>query len=324
MKGDEVAISSKQVREVEFRERMRGYHQDDVDEFLEQVARGIDVLESQLSEAKVKIANYEANPPVVSSSTTAVAPEPQPSVAVGDSSDFIGASNDLIQRTLLLAQKAADEVVADAKASGDRMLAEAKRKSEEIVEQANTKANAVMEERAKQLTNEVDSLQTRRAALIDEMRGLALVIGTARDEMRSSLVDLVDRIEQALVFELPVVDLRDGTADTVKESDQESQNLHQDSEPEAAVPSMQSMTSVDAGQPKSESSSQEADLTVGYQYGRSNIEAEDATLALPLSNIEESEEYMQREADFSFGRPTFQLLDGEAPSAPVLFDDDQS
>ncbi|MGH9065883.1 MAG: DivIVA domain-containing protein, partial [Acidimicrobiales bacterium] len=38
MAGMEVA--SRTLREVEFRQQLRGYHQDDVDEFLERVAAG--------------------------------------------------------------------------------------------------------------------------------------------------------------------------------------------------------------------------------------------------------------------------------------------
>jgi cell division initiation protein len=35
-----VDVSPQTIRQVEFREKLRGYHQDDVDEFLERVAAG--------------------------------------------------------------------------------------------------------------------------------------------------------------------------------------------------------------------------------------------------------------------------------------------
>jgi cell division initiation protein len=44
-----------EIREVDFRERMRGYHQEDVDAFLERVARGVEVLEPQLLEARARV-----------------------------------------------------------------------------------------------------------------------------------------------------------------------------------------------------------------------------------------------------------------------------
>jgi cell division initiation protein len=40
-------VSPKTLREVEFREKMRGYHPEDVDQFLEQVAAGIEVLQDR-------------------------------------------------------------------------------------------------------------------------------------------------------------------------------------------------------------------------------------------------------------------------------------
>ena len=41
-------ISAKMLREVEFRDRLRGYDTDEVDEFLEKVAIGIDELRAEL------------------------------------------------------------------------------------------------------------------------------------------------------------------------------------------------------------------------------------------------------------------------------------
>ncbi|MDQ1442104.1 MAG: cell division initiation protein, partial [Acidimicrobiaceae bacterium] len=44
-------VSPKTLREVEFREKMRGYHPEDVDQFLERVAAGIEVLQDRLRQA---------------------------------------------------------------------------------------------------------------------------------------------------------------------------------------------------------------------------------------------------------------------------------
>ena len=47
-------VSPKTLREVEFREKMRGYHPEDVDHFLEQVAAGIEVLQDRLRQAETR------------------------------------------------------------------------------------------------------------------------------------------------------------------------------------------------------------------------------------------------------------------------------
>ncbi|MGH9060729.1 MAG: DivIVA domain-containing protein, partial [Acidimicrobiales bacterium] len=52
-------VASRSIREVEFRQQLRGYNQDDVDEFLERVAAGIEVLQERLREATERAARAE-------------------------------------------------------------------------------------------------------------------------------------------------------------------------------------------------------------------------------------------------------------------------
>ena len=52
-------ISPKILREVEFREKFRGYHPEDVDMFLERVAAGIEALQVQLRQATERAAHAE-------------------------------------------------------------------------------------------------------------------------------------------------------------------------------------------------------------------------------------------------------------------------
>ena len=44
-------VSPKTLREVEFREKLRGYHPEDVDQFLEQVAVGLEGMQDRLRQA---------------------------------------------------------------------------------------------------------------------------------------------------------------------------------------------------------------------------------------------------------------------------------
>ncbi len=303
-----MAISSKQVREVEFRERMRGYHQDDVDEFLEQVARGIDVLETQLEEAKTKIARYEANPPVVSKSSTT--PTSEPRVLSSNPASDVSAGNDLIQRTLLLAQRAADQALLDAKKEAELLKEEARRRSDEVIEQANKKANALVEERAKLLASEVDSLEQRRSSLVEEVRTLMSSVATAKEEMRASLMDLVDRLEKGLEFPLDT-----SASETIQNASEDSEDA-KDTDMAFDVPEFgtdSAMTDLGA----QETSSYESGFSDLHRFG------DDSTVALPLIEDDTKIDDSASEADFHFGRPNFQLLDGDGPSAPVLFDDEE-
>ena len=138
---EENAVDAQKIREVEFRERMRGYHQEDVDEFLEQVAKGVEVLETQLTQAREELARLKANPTVA---------------ATTKSNDF---SDDVIQRTLIVAQKAADQLRSDAESEAREIRAEAQRQAERILGEARTTSRLIEEDRRKNLLQELAQLE---------------------------------------------------------------------------------------------------------------------------------------------------------------------
>jgi len=138
---EENTVDAQKIREVEFRERMRGYHQEDVDEFLEQVAKGVEVLETQLTQAREELARLKANPPVV---------------AAAGSNDF---GDDVIQRTLIVAQKAADQLRGEADSEAREIRAEAQRQAERILGEARTTSRLIEEDRRKNLLQELTQLE---------------------------------------------------------------------------------------------------------------------------------------------------------------------
>lgn len=186
---EENAVDAQKIREVEFRERMRGYHQEDVDEFLEQVAKGVEVLETQLTQAREELARMKANPPVAASST-----------ASGDFSD------DVIQRTLIVAQKAADQLRDDAESEAREIRAEAQRQAERILGEARTTARLIEEERRKNLLQELAQLEAEfnrrqeqlanivsrdrvvRQKITDEIGGLLSLVRAAEVPTTESLL----------------------------------------------------------------------------------------------------------------------------------------
>lgn len=56
-------VSPETIRTVEFRERLRGYNQDDVDQFLERMAAGVEILQQRLRDASQRAARAEERPP---------------------------------------------------------------------------------------------------------------------------------------------------------------------------------------------------------------------------------------------------------------------
>src|SRR4051812_38543926 len=109
-------ISPKTLREVEFREKFRGYHPEDVDAFLEKAAVGVEALQNQLRQATERAAHSEQ---LASAS---------------------GTTDEALSRTLLLAQRTADMAVEEAREQAARMVAAAEAQAKIIVEEANQRA----------------------------------------------------------------------------------------------------------------------------------------------------------------------------------------
>ncbi len=99
-------VSPKTLREVEFREKMRGYHPEDVDHFLEQVAAGIEVLQDRLRQAVERAQRAEA--------------------AAAEA----GGTDETLRKTLILAQRTADLAVQEAREQAARILAGAEQQAQ--------------------------------------------------------------------------------------------------------------------------------------------------------------------------------------------------
>lgn len=95
-----------------FKERFRGYDQDEVDRFLDQVSDSIGELMRQRDDLheRVRLAEREA--------------------AQAD------ARQDVVEETLLAAQRSADETVYEARATAEQALQDARTRAEEIVAEA--------------------------------------------------------------------------------------------------------------------------------------------------------------------------------------------
>jgi len=167
------AIDAQRIREVEFRERMRGYHQEDVDDFLEQVARGVEELERQLGAAKEEIAALRAR-----------SAEAQPQASSGP-------SGDVIQRTLIVAQRAADQLREEAEREARELRAEAQRQAERILADARTTSRLIEEERRKNLMEELSELDTEIKRRQEQLATLLKRDKVVREKLAEELSGLL-------------------------------------------------------------------------------------------------------------------------------------
>src|SRR5579859_3998501 len=100
-------LTPETLRSATFRDKLRGYHPDDVDEFLESVARGLEVLLARLRDATEK--------------ARTMAPSEPPQKA------------DDAVKTLALAQRTADLAIHEAKAEAERLVRAAEQKSHRLI-----------------------------------------------------------------------------------------------------------------------------------------------------------------------------------------------
>jgi cell division initiation protein len=180
------------LREARFREGWRGYNEADVDEFIDQVSVGVQALHDRINELTLRAERAETR--------------------------TAGENDETVKRTLVLAQRAADLVVSEAKSVAERIVADARRDAERIVGDATTEAAQRREllladagREAEQRSAELhrahqeqmarlaadrqvaEREQALRQAELDELRAHALA---ARDRLRSALTDHLVRIER--------------------------------------------------------------------------------------------------------------------------------
>lgn len=161
------------IRTVRFREKLRGYHPDDVDDFLEQLALLVADLEAQLDDATRSLDD--------ASSRTTVAT----------------ANEQTVRRTLVLAQRTAELAVTEAQNRAQSILAEAEEQARTRVAAVEAECLATREQEEGRLREELARLE---AARLEAARQL--------EEMEARRAEEHARLSEALGELAAVVDAR--------------------------------------------------------------------------------------------------------------------
>lgn len=173
-------LTPETLRSATFRDKMRGYHPDDVDEFLESVARGLEVLLARLRDATEK--------------ARTVAP-PRGPVEMTDEA----------VRTLALAQKTADRAMHEAETEAERLLRSAEQTAQQRVTDAERTAQLTIsdaEDSAVQLAEsaqaelraDLERLRAAREQLSGDVNALTHWLESERGRIRRALVEVADRV----------------------------------------------------------------------------------------------------------------------------------
>src|SRR5580658_1244061 len=169
-------VSPKTLREVEFREKMRGYHPEDVDQFLEQVAAGLEVLQERLRQAVERAQRAEA--------------------AAAEA----GGSDETLRKTLVLAQRTADLAVQEAREQAARILAGAEQQAQAILAEADERGRRTLEDTIAECRAELSRLESGRAQSQQDVDTLNRWLEEHKAHLRDALSEAIAAVDRAGVL----------------------------------------------------------------------------------------------------------------------------
>src|SRR5690348_15052976 len=156
-------ITPRELRDVEIRESFRGYSRDEVNELLERAAATIDAANERMQQLSERLSNAQSE--------------------TGHTRE----TEDILHRTLLLAQRAADEAVGEATAKSRQMLDDAEMQSRRLIADAEADARRRGETERRRLEEEVIDLAGRRDTLLADVEALTRFEADYRDRMVRAL-----------------------------------------------------------------------------------------------------------------------------------------
>jgi cell division initiation protein len=143
-----VSLNPQDVERKTFKERFKGYDMDEVDSFLDRVVSRLQELIEERDELSRRFQEARQSS---------------------------GESGELIQRTLLTAQRTADETVEEARLEAERVINDARAEAERVVGEAREEAvreREVLQAEAEQLAQAIEELKGFRAGYLDRIRGV--------------------------------------------------------------------------------------------------------------------------------------------------------
>jgi cell division septum initiation protein DivIVA len=162
-------VTPRELRDTDIREGFRGYHRDDVDELLERAASTVEGLTERVRQLTERLQSVEGS--------------------AGKSRE----TEDMLQRTLVLAQKTADEAIAEAEERARTLVEESEAKARHLVDAEGTARRVAENERAR-LESEVQDLSARRDALNADVEALERYEKEYRTRLRRAIESELDSL----------------------------------------------------------------------------------------------------------------------------------
>src|SRR5262249_25695771 len=156
-------ITPRELRDIEIHSEIRGYSRDEVNDLLERAAQAIEAANQRVTQMQDRLTSAQSE--AVRTRET----------------------EDILHRTLLLAQRAADEAVAEATAKSKQMLDDAEMSSRRLIVDAEAEARRKGEAERRRLEEEILELAGRRDTLLADVEGLTRFETDYRERMVRTL-----------------------------------------------------------------------------------------------------------------------------------------
>lgn len=179
------------LRTVEFRQTLRGYHIDDVDEYLERVAVEVDGLREQMRVASDRLRQAAERIGVLEQQLDEAKRQPAQPVATSP-------SDEALHRTLQMAQRFVEQTRTEAVAEAETTVSEARERASAIVAEAEEHARRTSEESQRQLREDVARLEGVRNQLSTDVETIARHLESERARLRGALGELASWVEEKL------------------------------------------------------------------------------------------------------------------------------
>jgi DivIVA domain-containing protein len=167
-------VTPRELRDVEIREAFRGYNRDEVNDLLERAAAAIEALNERTRVLGERLASGQTES--------------------GRGRD----TEDMLHRTLLLAQRASDEAIAEAEEKARVMVEDAETRSRRMLADAAIEARRTTESERRRLEQEIAELQHRSEALTTDVDGLERFESDYRTRLMSAMEADLHAIERDL------------------------------------------------------------------------------------------------------------------------------
>jgi cell division initiation protein len=159
------------IRDVRFRQALRGYNPEDVDAFINRVVETVEALQREVESLRARAEAAEAK------------------ASEGHEIE------DSLRRTLVLAQRTADAAIREAEEQAERLLADARAERESLVAEIDAFRERSVAEAEAAIAAERTRLYDERDALARDVAALSSYLAQERERLRIYFTDQLRRVE---------------------------------------------------------------------------------------------------------------------------------